>query len=106
MAKPEAFESRRKSFLKEVRSMAIARRTFPFRQTIVNKPDAKVQRCEKALLMILGLCFVVLCSGGCGQTAKPVTSSSAGLVDSYFGGPFNVAGSDLAKSSSTFDHAA
>lgn len=87
--------------------MAILRRTFTFRQTIVNKQGSKVQRGGKPLwMMLLGLCHVVLGSSGCGQTAKPVVSSSTGFVDSYFGGPFNVAGSDLAKSSSTFDHVA
>jgi hypothetical protein len=87
--------------------MVIASRAFALRQMVVNTLGPKVQRGQKTLsTMFLGLCFVVLSSGGCGQTAKPVTSSSASLVDSYFGGPFNVPGSGLAKSSSTFDHSA
>jgi hypothetical protein len=52
------------------------------------------------------LSFVVLGLSGCGQTAQPVASPATGTVHSYFGGPFSVAGSDLAKSSSTFDHTA
>jgi hypothetical protein len=60
---------------------------------------------------ILSAMLVVLCMaapfgfGGCGQTAKPVTSSSANQVYSYFGSPFNVPGT-AQISSSTFDHAA
>jgi hypothetical protein len=57
--------------------------------------------------MLLGLCFAVLGSSGCGQTATtPAAPSSANSVNSYFGGPFNDPGSALAKSSSTLDHTA
>lgn len=56
---------------------------------------------------LLVLCMVAQFGfAGCGQTAPTVTSPSANQVYSYFGGPFNVPGSDLAKSASTFDHAA
>ena len=50
------------------------------------------------------LCCLVAGLTGCGQTAKVVTSSSAGQVDSYFGGPFPVSGSNLGRSTSSFDH--
>jgi hypothetical protein len=87
--------------------MLIERRAFEFRQMSVRTLVRRIQRCDKILSsMLLGLSFAVLGSSGCGQIANPVTSPSTGLVDSYFGGPFNVAGSDLAKSSSTFDHSA
>jgi hypothetical protein len=87
--------------------MVIPRRAITFRQMPANTLGLKIQRRGRTLsTILLGLCFAMLGSSGCGQTAKPVTSSSASLVDSYFGGPFNVPGSNLAKSSSTFDHAA
>lgn len=58
-------------------------------------------------LRFLMLCMAPLLSfGGCGQTAPPAASSSANAVDSYFGSPFNVAGSAIPKSASTFDHTA
>ncbi len=58
-------------------------------------------------LAFLGLCFVFL-SAGCGQSVKSTTSSptTQAQVDSYFGGPFSIPGSDLGRSSSTFDHTA
>ena len=61
---------------------------------------------------ILSAMLAVLCIaapwgfGGCGQTAKPVTSASTNQVYSYFGSPFDVSASSLPISSSTFDHAA
>jgi hypothetical protein len=58
-----------------------------------------------AMLALIGMA-TPLSLGGCGQTAKTVTSSSATQVYSYFGSPFNVPGSSLPVSSSTFDHAA
>ena len=59
-------------------------------------------------LIFLALCACVLLTlNGCGQTAKPVTpSASSASVNSYFGSPFAVAGSNLARSVSTFDHSA
>jgi hypothetical protein len=60
---------------------------------------------EHFLWTILLACAVVF-SGGCSQTAKPVISPATGEVDSYFGGPFNVPGSDLSRSVANFDHAA
>src|ERR1700730_168901 len=87
--------------------MVIARRAPTFRRMLAHAPDLKIQRCEITLpVILLGLCIAVLGSSGCGVTANPVTSPSAGLVDSYFGGPFTANGSDLGKSNSTFDHAA
>jgi hypothetical protein len=74
---------------------------------VANTSGRKIQGSQEPLpIILLGLCFVVLGSSGCGVTANPLTSPSAGLVDSYFGGPFAAHGSDLGKSSSTFDHAA
>jgi hypothetical protein len=61
------------------------------------------------LLIVLVFCSCMLLTfNGCGQTARPVaTTSSSTSVYSYFGGPFNVAGpSDFARSTSTFDHSA
>ena len=62
--------------------------------------------------LILSTMFLLLCLtaplsfSGCGQTAQPVTPAAANKVYSYFGGPFNVSGSDLPISVSTFDHSA
>jgi len=87
--------------------MAITSRVFTFRRMVANTRTAEIQRREKILpAKLLGLCLVVLGSSGCGVTANPVTSPSAGLVDSYFGVPFLTPGSALAQNSSTFDHAA
>lgn len=60
------------------------------------------------LLIVLVFCSCMLLTfNGCGQTARPVaTTSSSTSVYSYFGGPFSVSGSNLAKSASTFDHTA
>jgi hypothetical protein len=57
-------------------------------------------------LAFLGLCIVMLGSGGCGQTAQPVVSQAAGQVHPYFGGPFVVTGSRVAVSASAIDHSA
>ncbi len=87
--------------------MLIERCALKFRQMPVSTLVRRIQRCDKVLsTMLLGLSFAVLGFGGCGQTAKPVTTPSANPVDSYFGGPFSVPGSVLVRSSSTFDHAA
>jgi hypothetical protein len=87
--------------------MATARRVLAFRQVVANTTAPQIKRCEKVLpATLLGLCFLVLGSSGCGQVANPVTSPSAGLVDSYFGVPFLTPGSALAQNSATFDHAA
>ena len=60
---------------------------------------------QRNVLLTLFLIAVAL-SGGCGQSAPPVTSPATGSVNNYFGGPFTVAGSSLARSSSSFDHSA
>jgi hypothetical protein len=107
IAKLTTFEERNKYVIKEVMRMVTARLDSTFRQMIVNSPAMKIQRCEKTLsIMLFGLCLALFASSGCGVTAKPVTSSSAGLVDSYFGGPFPATVSDLANSRATFDHTA
>src|SRR5215813_3815297 len=56
-------------------------------------------------IMLLVVSFAAGLSA-CGETAKPVISPAAGQVDSYFGGPFVVAGSALHETSSSFDHTA
>src|SRR5262249_14404997 len=87
--------------------MAITTRVFTFRRMVASTRTPEIQRWETILpAMLLGLCFLVLGSSGCGVTAKPATSPSAGLVDSYFGVPFLTPGSALSQNSSTFDHAA
>jgi hypothetical protein len=87
--------------------MEIARRAIVARQMVEMIPGLKVRRCETILsTMLLGLCLAVLGLSGCGETATSVPPPSAGLVDSYFGGPFGGSASAVvAKSSSTFDHA-
>jgi hypothetical protein len=57
-------------------------------------------------LTFLALYVALLNTAGCGQTAKPVVSPATGQVDSYFGGPYNVTGSAVDVSASTFDHSA
>jgi len=55
--------------------------------------------------MLLVLCAVMaLGFVGCGVTATPVTPPAANQVNSYFGSPFSVTGSDLPTSVSKFDH--
>jgi len=63
---------------------------------------------EKGVFVVLSLClcFAVLGLCGCGETAPLVSTPAAGKVDSYFGGPFSVAGSSVGRSSSSFDHSA
>jgi hypothetical protein len=86
--------------------MVIARRAFKLQQMIRNKLAAvTVPRRENFLLTLL-FGGVLLVSGGCGQTAKPVISSATGQVNTYFGGPFIVAGSAVAQSAAAFDHPA
>jgi hypothetical protein len=57
-------------------------------------------------LILFGLCLTALGSGGCGETAQPVTSPAADKVNSYFGGPFAVTGSTVTASASAFDRSA
>ena len=67
------------------------------------------QRHQRSRLLIMLCSWTLLIFDGCGQTAQPpatTSSSSSASVYSYFGGPFNVAGSDLSRSMSTFDHSA
>jgi hypothetical protein len=79
----------------------------------VQKYSAEIVRLRSSVrvppsfsVMVLALCTALLAVAGCGQTSKPVVSPAAGEVDSYFGGPFNVAGSSLAVSAASFDHSA
>jgi len=57
-------------------------------------------------LAFLSLTVAALAAGGCSQSANPVVSPVAGQVHAYFGGPFVVTGSTVAKSASAFDHSA
>src|SRR5262245_8821471 len=61
-------------------------------------------RCNFWIMLLVVLVAIGL--SACGETAKPVISPAAGQVDSYFGGPFVVAGSALHETSSSFDHTA
>lgn len=86
--------------------MLIAWRVLKMWQSTTNRLGVSILLSrEQFLLTILLVCAVVF-SGSCGQTAKPVISPSTSEVDSYFGGPFNVSGSDLSRSVTKFDHAA
>ena len=86
--------------------MPIVRCCFTFDRIVAAISSLQVRRSRKTMpVVVLGLCVGVLGSGGCGQTATPVTSAANGQVDTYFGTPFNVTASDYGKSSSTFDHA-
>lgn len=85
--------------------MAMVRRCFTFDRIVAAISSLEIRQSQKTLpVILLGLCIAALGSGGCGQTATPVTSPATGQVDSYFGGPFNVSGSDFGKSSAVFDH--
>jgi hypothetical protein len=88
--------------------MAIVGR-FTFERIVAAISCLEVRRSKKIVpVILLGFSIGVLSSGGCGQTATPVTSQATtqAQVDTYFGGPFNVAGSAGAfeMSSSAFDH--
>jgi hypothetical protein len=81
------------------------------RQVLQNSEQSeRLRSCERSasflFLTFLALCVALLGAAGCGQTAKPVVSPATGQVDSYFGGPFNVSGSFVARVASNFDHSA
>jgi hypothetical protein len=87
--------------------MLIAGRTLALRQLLAGMLSLEVRRRGKLLsAALLVLWSAVLGSSGCGTSATTVTSPAAGKVNSYFGGPFSTTGSNLAQSSSTFDHTA
>lgn len=87
--------------------MATVKRAFKSFRNLAEALVLKSQRSVSLLAVtLLGICLVVLGSNGCGETAKTVTSPGAGQVNSYFGGPFVVAGSTVAASASAFDHSA
>jgi len=54
--------------------------------------------------LLASFCLAALFIAGCGETAKPVTAPSAGMVHSYFSGPFQGVG--LSQSTTVFDHTA
>jgi hypothetical protein len=85
--------------------MVIARRAFELRKPITNRLSALAFPASGNFLLTALLVSVMLVSGGCGQTTKPVISPAAGKVDTYFGGPF-VTGSSLTLSAVAFDHSA
>ena len=70
------------------------------------KPSGSTLLPRRKSLLITLLAYVGLVTGGCGQTAKPVVSPTTGQVDAYFGSAFSVAGTNIARSVTTFDHAA
>jgi hypothetical protein len=84
--------------------MTIVRHTSRVPQLITNILSSR--RCDHILsTLLVGFCFALVGLSGCGQTSPPpVTTPAADQVNSYFSGPFAVSGSDLGKSSSTFDH--
>jgi hypothetical protein len=86
--------------------MVIARQVLKMWQSTGNRPGVSTFSSRGQFLLTMLLACAVVFSGGCGQTAKPVISPATGEVDSYFGGPFNVPGSNLYRSVTTFDHAA
>jgi hypothetical protein len=78
--------------------------TFKFRPAVKKLSS---WRCENiAAAVRLGLWFALLGVSGCGQSAQPLTPPVTNQVNTYFGSPFSVAGSNVGKSSSSFDHAA
>lgn len=86
--------------------MGIVRRCFTFGRIVASISSSEVRRSKKTIAAILlGLFVGVLGSGGCGQTAAPVTQPVTAQVDTYFGGPFSVSGSAFGRTSSVFDHA-
>jgi len=86
--------------------MVTPKQVMKLQRAIGNKVGALTfPRGENFLLTAL-LASIMLLSGGCGQTAKPVVSPAAGQVATYFGGPFNVTGSSVFQNAATFDHSA
>lgn len=85
--------------------MSIVRR--PLKLQLVNKllPGRRTSKLFSSLI-VLGFWLAILASSGCGEVSKPVISPAANQVSSYFGGPFNVTGSFVTTSASTFDHSA
>jgi hypothetical protein len=89
--------------------MLIGRHILESRGMVADLNVCKRQEHSKIFSTMLLVCLslaAVLGASGCGQTSNPVISPATGKVDSYFGGPFNVAASDVGKSTSTFDHVA
>jgi hypothetical protein len=86
--------------------MVIARRAFELRQALIKRLAALASAASGNFLCTVLLVGVLLVSGGCGQTVKPVISPAVGQVDTYFGGPFLVFGSNVHQSASAFDHLA
>ncbi len=86
--------------------MAIAWQVLKMWQSTSNRPGVSTFSSREQFLLTILLACAVVFSGGCGQTTKPVVSTATGEVDSYFGGPFVVPGSNLPRSVTTFDHLA
>jgi hypothetical protein len=84
------------------------KRVFTYQETTEKNSMREGQQSRTILLAMVAMLgtLAFFGFGGCGETAKPVTSPSATQVSSYFGVPFSVAGTNLATSSSTFDHVA
>lgn len=86
--------------------MVIAWQVLKMWQSTANRRGASTLSWREQFLLTMLLACTLVFSGGCGQTAKPVISPATGEVHSYFGGPFNVPGSNLSRTVTTFDHAA
>ena len=85
--------------------MSMERRTRKSWQEAVSTLPFRYCRSE-LFLVALALYVAIFGAGGCGQTAPAFTSAASGQVTSYFGGPFNISGSSLSVSATSFDHSA
>jgi hypothetical protein len=91
--------------ISEEQPKLMGRRALVSSRAVVKRLNRETSGGNRALsFILLGLWLTLPGLSGCGQTAQPVTSPTAGQVDSYFGGPFNIPSLD--QSSSTIDHAA
>jgi len=87
--------------------MVMARQVVELRGITTNKLGALTVPPRENFLLTALLVSILLLSAGCGQTAKTVVSPAAGQVGTYFGGPFLVTGSSVARPTATaFDHSA
>jgi len=87
--------------------MRTVRRALHIMANLTNRSVRGQQNGSPVLTALLfTLSLALICIGGCGQTATPVTSPATGKVNPYFGGPFNTAGTAFGQSLSYFDHAA
>jgi|SRR5215472_239415 len=87
--------------------MVMARQVLKLRRITTNNLGALTVTRRESFLLVALLVSILLLSASCGQTAKTVVSPAAGQVTSYFGGPFLVTGSSVARpTAAAFDHSA